>query len=251
MSEAKITIRATLIHTVAKRVRLGRLLLALVLAAVPMSATAQIVTDNFNRANSTGLGTDWTQSGDGRLDIVSNQAQVGISDFSFGRFTGAGWTGGADQYAQAKIVTLQSGRDMGPVVRGGGTSNATLSGYFFVLNEPDAAVSLGSTIQTRIYKATAGAASFTPLGPGNVGVVINSGDIAYLEVQGSSPATLVAKIGTTTIITLTDSSIGSGSPGIYVSSGSTGTWDDFAAGAVQRNGCGTLLLLGVGCEHLR
>lgn len=209
----------------------------------------QIVTDNFTRADSTGLGANWTQGGDGRLDVVSNQAKIGNNNFSIGRYTGAAWTGGNDQYAEAKIIALESGKDMGPMVRNTGTSNATIGGYLLVINEPDAAVSLGGSIACAIYKAVGG--SFTKLSASNFSITITASDVMRLEAQGTAIRALqngVAVGGSNGSVT--DAAIASGNPGIYIGSGTTSIWDDFAAGDFSTpGGCPkTFGLLGVGCH---
>lgn len=207
--------------------------LSALLASVLLFAT-QIVTDDFNRANATTLGASWTQNSTGTLGIQSNQATFlsgGVADMAQTSFTGAAWTGGADQYAEAKIINLKSGKDMGPVARSSGSSNATVSGYLFVINEPDAAVSLGSSIACALYKVVNG--TYTKLSASNFSITINANDVMRIEAQGTTIRAFQngSAVGGSNG-SVTDSAIASGNPGLYsVLVGVTDSiWDDFAAG---------------------
>lgn len=183
------------------------------------------VTDDFLRADSGTLGPNWTRNSTGDVGIVNNQAKFnsGAAGFLMSTYTGVTWT--ADHYAQVKLITLASTKDMGCVVRGGGTSDANVTGYYFVVNDNDAAVTLGSSIQCGIYKL-AGTSSATLVGA-NFTLTLNANDVIYLQAVGTQ---LVAKVNGATQQTTTDATYATGAPGIYISgSGTTCTLDDFAA----------------------
>lgn len=188
----------------------------------------QIVADDFNRANGA-LGANWTVRAtgvDSGFDIVSNQCKASsASGEGLAWFSGAGWTGGADQYAEAKIIACESGKDIAIACRVSGLSIAVANAYLIDINSNDAGFTFGTTIQCSFYKQVAGA--FTQIGT-DFGVVINASDIIRLEVQGTSLRAY--KNGIQISTTQTDSSLSSGNPGLYVGSGTTSIWDDFAAG---------------------
>lgn len=188
----------------------------------------QIVSDDFNRANGP-LGANWTVRAvgtDAGIDIVSNQAKASAgSGEALAWFSGAGWTGGADQYSEAVIIALESGKDMAIACRASGLSVAVANVYLFDINPNGAAVALGGTIQCSFYKQVLGA--FTQIGS-DFGIVINANDLLRLEVQGTSLRAY--KNGSQVSTTQTDSSIASGNPGLYIGSGTGSIWDDFAAG---------------------
>lgn len=235
-----------------KRARILVTVVAL-LCAVSLLA-AQIVADTFVRANGA-LGANWTNLGvTTTLAIVSNRAAIsGLSNEAMAYYSGAGWTGGADQYAEGAVGVLESTKDMAPACRISGASIALANAYLFVLNDTDAAVTLPtSTLSVALYKQVGGA--FTPIGSSVTSVSLAANDIARLECQGT---TLRGKINGVQIVTNTDSSIASGNPGLYIGSGTTSAWGDgatvgFAAGDFGGGAtCApTLTLLGVGrCGH--
>lgn len=199
-----------------------------VLASVVLLAT-QIITDDFNRANSGGLGANWTirpTAADNGWDIASNQAKVlSGSGGALGWYSGAGWTGGNDQYSEFSIQSLQSGKDFGPACRISGASVATGQAYLYDINDNDAAVSLGSSISTALYKQTTGL-TFTQLGA-STNITISASDIIRVECNGTTIRGLVNGVSK---ISQTDNGIVSGNPGLYTGSGTTSTLDDWAAG---------------------
>lgn len=194
----------------------------------------QIVSDDFNRADGA-LGANWTiraTSSDSGATIVSNQCKdATASGNAVLWYSGAGWTGGNDQYAEATIIALQSGNDFGVCARLSGASIGAANGYLAVINSTDAAVSLGGTIQCSFYKVSAG--SFTQIGT-DFGVTISANDVIRLEVQGT---TLRLKVNGVQRGTDTDASIASGNPGLYFAGSSTASiWDAFAAGDFSGGG---------------
>ena len=183
----------------------------------------QIVSDDFNRANSTGLGANWTSSVGGGFDVVSNHASSAITggNDNAAVYSGAGWTGGNDQYSEAQIITKPSGQDAGVICRGA-TGAETF--YLYDVNFDDAAVALGSSMTNRMYKTVGG--SFTQLGSNSVETV-SSGDVLRVEANGTS---ITAKRGGVTKIgPITDSAIASGKPGLF-GFGPGNVFDNWAAG---------------------
>lgn len=202
-----------------------KLLIALILIAYTVTLLAVSATDDFNRANSTGLGGNWTQGANGQWDVASNQAQCTVADFTMDRYSALSWAN--NQSSEIKLISLQSSHDFGPAVRMAGTTNATSNGYLLVVNDTDAAVSLGSSISTAIYKDVN--FTFTQLGSSfNVTWAVN--DIAKIAVTGT---TIEVFQNGSSLTTRTDSALSSGQPGFYCGSGSpvTGSIADDWAGA--------------------
>lgn len=200
---------------------------------------AQIVADDFTRADSTGLGANWTQTGLGgaTIDVIGNQAgEDHTSNFGAAYYSGASWTGGVDQYAEMALTVLQSGKDVGPAVRMNGSPFGGTGGvYLFVINDTDAAIALGSSsFSVALYKCVN--TTFTQLGASVTGVTVSANDVLRIEVQGT---TIRGVIQGSTIITRTDSAVASGNPGFYISGGFTSRFDLFAAGDFGGGGGGT------------
>lgn len=205
----------------------------------------QLASDDFLRADTTTLGANWTKNGSGDIGIVSNQAKFNAGGVGFcsSMYTGISWAGVPDQYSQCALKVGESGKDYGVHVRGGGSSDGTVSGYYFVINDTDAAITLGSSsFSVGIYKATGGTGTFAAIGASVTGLTISANDVVYLEVAGT---TLTAKINGVTILSRTDSAIASGNPGIYISgSGGTTVLDDWAGGSVSAGAAASAAKLG-------
>src|SRR3954468_24167 len=122
---------------------------------------AQIVTDDFNRADTGTLGANWTNAFGNGFQISSNRASSlawgGGGELSV--YTGASWTGGNDHYSEAAIITKASAKDASIVARG---ATGAETGYFLEINNTDAAVTLGSSMSCGMYKVSA--STFTLLG---------------------------------------------------------------------------------------
>jgi hypothetical protein len=191
----------------------------------------QIIADDFHRANSTGLGANWTiitLAGDSGWNVASLQA-VGSAPAGFGMasYSGAGWTGGADHYSEVTITGIGSGNDAGPSCRVSGASFGGGNQYIFDINDTDAAISLpSSAFSVALYKQVGG--SFSQVGSSVTGQTIASGTVLRIEAQGT---TIRCKIGGVTVITQTDSSLSAGLPGFYCGTASAATsWSLWAAG---------------------
>jgi hypothetical protein len=180
----------------------------------------QIVSDDFNRSDSTGLGSNWTSVLQ-HFDIVSNQAKTTLSGDNQNVFTGASWTGGNDQYAEAAAITKVAFGDFGPIVR---ASSSAETFYYFAIDTSDTSSLLGSSITCGILKAVGG--SFSTLGSTSA-FVINVNDVVTIEANGTS---LQIKVnGVVKIGPVTDSAIASGNPGLF-GFNSGNIFDNFAAG---------------------
>lgn len=167
-----------------------------------------LASDDFNRANGT-LGANWTtRTGESAMAVVSNQATPTDSSNNCSAYYSGALIGGgawpADQYAESTLgATLETATDNG----GGATvrcATAANTAYFCQSN----------SVETRIYKAVAGA--YTQLGSdGAAGAV---GSLIRLTASGTSIT--CAKNGSAVVGPVTDSSIASGNAGIRGSSAS-------------------------------
>lgn len=141
---------------------------------------ATIVTDDFNRADNASLGANWTTiSGTVALRILTNQcSSVGTGGVQTGVYTGAGWTGGQDQWAEFKVVTKNATADGGPACR-----MSTSAQTFFIcdINTADVAA-LGASMTIDVFRVLAGV--FTSIAQATL--VINSGDILRCEAEGTT-----------------------------------------------------------------
>lgn len=179
-----------------------------------------LATDPFTGTNGAGLGANWTAIAIDATTITiqgnqasgNNSGSVGSASSYYSAVSFPN-----DQWAQATIgATVVATTDLGagPVVRAG-------TGLDMILLQ-------GNTVETRVYKHVSGA--YTQLG--SDGPAITTGDILYLEVQGS---TVISKKNGTSIC---------GSPisgGTLPASGKAAIWltcsatidarlDDFSAG---------------------
>lgn len=204
----------------------------------------QLASDNFVRADSAGLGANWTTQSDGNsFDVSGNKAVPHSLDSDCGDiYTGAAFPN--DQYSEITIGALTSstgGTGPGVMVR---ASTSQLTRYRCVVCNPGSG---GTTIE--LAKEVNGA--YTPLGTAGTAVVV--GDRLRLEVHGTAISVFVNDVNTNIggSSSVTDASISSGGAGIIysstASSASITNWigGDFNAGggAVKRNNLG---LLGVG-----
>lgn len=171
-----------------------------------------IVTDNFNRADTASLGTNWTIPGPG-WTIFSNQAKAAVGTEAHSCFTGAAWTGGADHYSEAQYVTNgMTGDLLGASAR---LSTSAVTAY--------AALVDGTSFA--LFKIVA--AAYTSLASVSGGVLNNT---LRCEAQGT---TIRSVLNGTVKSTVTDAAIASGNPGVAYSTVAfafDGVLDNFAAG---------------------
>lgn len=174
-----------------------------------------LASDNFNRANG-GLGSSWTTvTGNGAPQINTSQVNtVAVGNDSYAYYNGVSWP--ADQWSQCalKTVTGASGKAAGPIVRAVPGANT-----FYLFHAEGV---IGSSTVLEIRKCIAGA--YTTIATTGATSTVATGDVLYLEVQGT---TLVARKNGTFVLSVTDSSIGTGNAGIGVFS-DTGAVTDAA-----------------------
>lgn len=234
------------LHRIIGRIRPLVVCLVLLLGVCLLAAP---LTDDFLRADSSTLGANWTQNSTGQIGVKSNTAQFNSGSVGYCQSTYTSWSAGDDQYSQASAITLSGSKDMGVVVRGGGSSDATATGYLLVINDTDASVSLGSSMSNGVYTIN-GTSSVSLVSGMGWTQTINANDVLRLEVVGTA---LTAKVNGTTKATGTSSAFSTGKPGIYIGgSGSTSALDDWSADVVSGGGGGgggtapRLPLLGAG-----
>lgn len=158
--------------------RLGIRLLNETLASMPVpSSLSAAYSDDFNRANSTGLGSNWTKtsSDPGTLDIVSNGIEPSQTDVIYYGYN-AGQADGDNQYAEIELGTISGAMQAAPSVRMlNDQSNS--SGYIAWFR--------GTNQQTKLrYTNTAADPSRTDIAS-SPNVTYSVGDIGRLEVDGS------------------------------------------------------------------
>lgn len=194
---------------------------------------AVLATDNFNRPDSTDLGTTWdVVPGVVNCQIVSNAVRASADNAVCEEsYNGVTWPD--DQYSQVTLTVIGADTYAGPLVR------ASAADWTFYLSE-------AAPSEIRLFKTVSG--TWTQIG--SFSGTVSSGDVIRLEAQGT---TIRAFQNGTQRISTTDSSISSGRAGIHVMLEPSipldrvvlDDWEggDFGAagGKVQR-----LMLLGVG-----
>ncbi len=165
--------------------------------------------DNFNRANETPLASPWGSTGilgDVGMNLVSNAATDAATTYDNRSFYDGGIVWPNDQYSQAAITLGVSnsggGSGEGLSVRG---SKTALTMYRFAIDH-------NATINWEVLKAVGG--TFTSLATGLQ--AFTDGDTFRLSVNGSTIT--VSLNGASPFVTVVDSAIASGNPGINYSS---------------------------------
>lgn len=181
-----------------------------------------LATDNFTRADSTGLGANWTVvTSEGSFDIHLNKAlchDKTVDSCEF--YNGVVWPN--DQYAEITVAGIQSpgqlGAGLGCLVR----ASASAQTYY-------RAFATGSGGQFQLKKRIAGVGTTLATAAGSVVL----GDVIRLEAIGTTLN--VYKNGVLVIGPVTDASIASGNAGIHYSSADTNPDDIslFAGGNFQ------------------
>ena len=151
---------------------------------------------------------------DGGLSIASQQV-VGAAATHAGDIR-AGESYGSDQYSQIEVTSTQltGGQWIGPTVRSQNGGQDTYLGIYFWNN---------GTPQLRLYKRTAG--TFTQLGSSYDSGPLPAGTKLTLSAQGS---TIAFQQNGTTRISVTDTTLTGGTPGIMTYD--TGTADNWTGG---------------------
>ena len=155
--------------------------------------------DNFNRANGA-LGAGWTAMSDGAMTISSQLVAGGNSGVSGDTRTGETYT--SNQYSQVQVTSTQltGGQWIGPAVRSQGSGqNLYLGIYFWNSGSP----------QLRLYQRTSG--NWTQLGSSYPTAGLAAGTTLGLTATGSTISFL---LNATPVITVTDTSLTGGAPGI-------------------------------------
>jgi len=192
-----------------------------VIGCGPLSPSGTQVIDTFHRANGS-IGSNWTQVA-GTWTIASNQATItNDATYSFAAYTGSSFT--VNQYA-----TITIGSIVGSFPAAGvRMSSSVKTGYF--CEEADT----GSPVIT-IGKYVAGSATGLAT---SAAIVVNPGDVVTCQVVGT---TISAFQNGVLEATATDSSITSGSPGMFgLNNGETLTFAKFAAGDMQFSSSGPI-----------
>ena len=174
------------------------------------NSTTTSASDDFNRVNG-GLGASWVAMSDGGLSIASQQV-VGAAGTHAGDIR-AGESYGSDQYSQIEVTSTQltGGQWIGPTVRSQNGGQDTYLGIYFWNN---------GTPQLRLYKRTAG--TFTQLGSSYDSGPLPAGTKLTLSAQGS---TIAFQQNGTTRISVTDTTLTGGAPGIMTyDTGSADNW---------------------------
>ena len=182
--------------------------------SVPMAAQTPLASDSFNRGNGS-LGPNWTtlQVADSAPVIASQQVQSTYNRAQALYYGGINWP--ADQYAQVQI-TASNGGSTGPAVR------MTSNGYY--------AGTVGSfgTGNAQVYILLEDASGFSVISSSSTATVL-ANDYLQLSVQGTT-LTLTDVTQSTTLLSVTDSNISAGYPGLYVANG--GSLANWSAGLI-------------------
>jgi hypothetical protein len=175
--------------------------------------------DDFNRANGA-LGSNWTAMADGAMTISSQMVAGGNSGQSGDTRTAETYT--SDQYSQIQVTSTQltGSQWIGAVAR---SQNSGLSLYLglYYWN--------GGSPLLMLYKRTSG--SFTQLGSSYATSALAAGATLKMTATGSTIAFL---LNGSAVITVTDTSLTGGAPGIMAYG--TGLADNWAGGNIASGG---------------
>jgi hypothetical protein len=171
--------------------------------------------DDFNRANGA-LGSNWAAMSDGAMTISSQMVAGGNSGQSGDTRTAETYT--SNQYSQVQVTSTQltGGQWIGPAVRSqNGGQNLYLGIYYWNSGSP----------QLRLYKRTSG--GFAQLGSSYSTSGLAAGATLRLTATGSTISFL---LNGSPVITVTDTSLTGGAPGIMASG--TSKADNWAGGNI-------------------
>lgn len=190
---------------------------------------ASIKVDAFERADNNSLGTDWTESEAAAADIKVLTGRLFVSADSMATYTGT-WNN--DQSSQVTYFASSSYHS-GPAVRLSGT-RTSLSGYI-VTYEKFTYTDAGVTMLVLWKYSAVALAAGTILG--SLSKVLNSSDVLKLEVIGT---TINVRVNGTIVLTKTDSTVATGSPGVAgwaVTAGQgSATFSDWNGGGLSTSG---------------
>jgi len=203
-----------------------------------------LTTDDFNRADTTTLGLNWTnrKGGDTSYGISTNRASIGLNQdtASFSNVS----VFGSDQYSQVALSGLSGTNNetgLGVCVR---CDTTNLGGGAPYINYYYAVVNTAGANNVTVAKFVAD--TYTQLGQRTQ--AWTDGDILKLEAQGSTIR--VYRNGTQLGASFTDSTIAVGQPELaHGASFATGFIDNWEGGDIAVGGAGAtakMLLMGVG-----
>lgn len=172
-----------------------------------------LASDNFNRADG-GLGANWTtQSGSSSPQIRSNLVEVLVAGGAAGNaiYTAITWPN--DQYAQVKILTLNTNlnKEASVWVR---AITSEVTGYIFTAFGP-----FGSTATLKIRRFNN--AALTTLWDSGASETIAANDVLRGEIIGSTVRLLINGSLRQSVVDGTPIASGSAGIGIHVISGAT------------------------------
>ena len=183
-----------------------------VAAVVALAATVTF-TDNFDRANSTDLGTTWSTAGtSGPLQIVGNEVRAQAVDASADEYVNTP-SFSAQQWARVRVSTWPAAgvNFAGAAVLYGTGSN---QGYVFYAKAADDTVAL--------YDSAAGTDITTPAAQ-----VVSAGDLLTIVTRTFGSTRFVSGYLNSGILAgQLDSTTSTGQPGVFV-------WADAAVGDVE------------------
>lgn len=179
------------------------------------------ITDNFNRANESPVAAPWTKNGTGsNLNLTSNALAKPLSGDDVFYYYSGSWNN--DQSSQVLYVSAFTDDDWGPAVRIG--SGGTLNGYFYDQYNGGRVLLKWVSGSLSVIESPSGAtATGVPYKLDVAGSTIRYYDNGV--EHANSPAT--------------DTSLTSGSPGVFVY-GPGGSLDDFLATGEVASGGGSL-----------
>ena len=181
------------------------------LLAFTQTAMAATASDNFNRANGA-LGASWTKISDGALTI-SGQAVAGTAAANYSGDLWTASTFGGNQFSQVTTTSTQltGGQWIAVAVRANSTGQQAYVGLYFWNNgSPD----------MRLYRRNGG--TWTQLGSTYSSGPLAAGSQLQIRAVGS---TISLMQNGTTRISVTDTTLTSGAPGIYAyGKGSADNW---------------------------
>ncbi len=183
-----------------------------VLTVTP-ATMSQVASDNFNRANSPTLGSNWTPlagtSNNVAIQIVGNQVQsTGLTPAIGKEMYYGGLTWAPDQYSEAQIVAASGNGYEGPAVRM--TSNDTH--YACVVFNTGTG---NATIEIILDNAT----TMSVLA-GSTTATVRAGDVIRCTIQGAA-LTMTNQTTHATLLTATDNTVLSGYPGLVDAAGTS------------------------------
>lgn len=171
-------------------------------------------TDNFNRADNNSLGADWTEDEVSAADLTILSNEMKADDNGGADVALAFWNTdlGGDHFSELEFRSAENSfiqPQSGPAVRIPTSATRTVfSGYVALYDRGVPEISL------RKWNAQALTAAGTILG--SYAVTLVTGNLIRVEAEGT---TIRVKVNGVTQITVTDSTLSGGRPGIVLKEG--------------------------------